>query len=191
MSEFTRRHPEQVRKLALIDPAGIGTSLPLAARVGVAPGVGEYIMRVAGTRQLLPSRRMLLHPDRYPAFDSTYLPWSCGACNAGIPQLRATKQSFDSDDFAIVGVTDYRGRYAHEKNLSKTREYELMRDHCRTQRKVDWPISMTETGMINYRIDRTPTYLLIGRNGLVREWDANISYSYLTERIKTLVEGTN
>ncbi len=74
VSEFIRRHRKQVRKLALIDPAGIGTSLPLAARVGVAPGVGEYIMRVAGTRQLHPSRRMLLHPERYPAFDSTYLP---------------------------------------------------------------------------------------------------------------------
>lgn len=117
--------------------------------------------------------------------------WSCGACNASIPQLQAIKNRFAKEDFAIVGATDYRGQYEHEKNVSKTREYELMRDHYRVQRKVDWPISMSETGMNNYGIDKTPTYLLIDRNGLVREWDANISYSYLAERIKALVEETN
>jgi peroxiredoxin len=117
--------------------------------------------------------------------------WSCGACNASIPPLQAIKNRFAKDDFAIVGVTDYRGQYEHEKNASQTREYELMRDHYRVQRKVDWPISMSKTGMNNYGIDRTPTYLLIDKNGLVREWDANISYSYLAERIKALVEETN
>lgn len=117
--------------------------------------------------------------------------WSCGASNASIPQLKTIRERFDSEDFVIIGVTDYQGQYEHEKSISKTREYELMRDHYRVQRKVDWPIGMTETGMKDYGIDRTPTYLLIDRNGLVRECDANISYSYLTARIKTLVDATN
>jgi pimeloyl-ACP methyl ester carboxylesterase len=73
VSEFTRRHPNRVRKVVLISPAGVGTDLPLAAKLAMAPGVGEYIMRVAGTRQLMPSRRNLRHPDRYPDFDATYL----------------------------------------------------------------------------------------------------------------------
>lgn len=117
--------------------------------------------------------------------------WSCGACNASIPQLRAIRERFDSEEFVIVGVTDYQGQYEHEKSIPKTREYELMRDHYRVQRKVEWPIAMTETGMKDYGIDRTPTYLLIDRNGLVRECDLTISYSCLTARIKTLIDETN
>jgi pimeloyl-ACP methyl ester carboxylesterase len=73
VSEFTRRHPDRVRKVVLISPAGVGTELPLAAKLAMAPGVGEYIMRVAGTRQLTPSRRNLRHPDQYPDFDAAYL----------------------------------------------------------------------------------------------------------------------
>jgi pimeloyl-ACP methyl ester carboxylesterase len=73
VSEFTRRHPDRVRKVVLISPAGVGTELPLAAKLAMVPGVGEYIMRVAGTRQLTPSRRNLRHPDQYPDFDAAYL----------------------------------------------------------------------------------------------------------------------
>ncbi|HEU4566153.1 MAG TPA: alpha/beta fold hydrolase [Gemmatimonadaceae bacterium] len=73
VAEFAQRHPDRVRKVALIDPAGVGTRLPLAARIAVAPGVGEYVMRVAGTRQLTPSRRNVLHPERHARLDSVYL----------------------------------------------------------------------------------------------------------------------
>lgn len=73
VTEFTRRHPGQVRRVVLLAPAGVGTELPLVAKVVRAPGVGEYVMRVAGSRQLLPSRRMMFRPDRQPGFDSTYL----------------------------------------------------------------------------------------------------------------------
>ncbi len=117
--------------------------------------------------------------------------WSCGACNARIPQLRAIRSRFTHEEFVIIGVTDYQGQYDHEKNVSKAREYELMRDHYCVQRQVNWPISMSETAMNNYGIDRTPTYFLIDKNGLVREWDAMNSESYLAERIKALVEEAN
>ena len=73
-AEYARRHPERVRRLALVGPAGVGTALPLAARLGAMPGVGEYVMHVAGTRQLRPSGRNLLHPERHAALDSAYLP---------------------------------------------------------------------------------------------------------------------
>ncbi|MDQ4077186.1 MAG: alpha/beta hydrolase [Chloroflexota bacterium] len=72
VSEFALRQPDQVRKLVLFDPAGVGTKMPLAAKVAVLPGAGEYLMRVAGTRYLLSGSRYLLHPDRYPDFDSTH-----------------------------------------------------------------------------------------------------------------------
>lgn len=72
VSEFARRHPERVRRVALIGPAGIGTALPLAARLSTAPGVGEYLMRIAGTRQLRPTRRNVLHPERHARLDSAY-----------------------------------------------------------------------------------------------------------------------
>lgn len=72
VAEFARRHPHQVRRLVLIGPGGVADP-PTIARAAAAPGVGEYLMRVAGSRQLLPSRRMLLHPDRHAALDSAFL----------------------------------------------------------------------------------------------------------------------
>lgn len=73
VTEFARRFGDRVGKVALIDPAGAETSLPLVAKAAVAPVFGEYVMRVAGTRHLLPSRRNLLHPERHPDFDAKYL----------------------------------------------------------------------------------------------------------------------
>lgn len=73
ISEFARRRPERIASLTFVDPSGVGTELPLAARLALAPGLGEYIMRVIGSRQLRPSRRMLAHPERFPHADSIYL----------------------------------------------------------------------------------------------------------------------
>lgn len=42
--------------------------------VGKAPVAGEYIMRVLGTSQLLPSRRNVYDPKRHPQLDAEYLP---------------------------------------------------------------------------------------------------------------------
>lgn len=73
IAEYARQHPDRIASLVFVDPAGVGTDLPLAARLALAPGLGEYIMRVTGARQLRPGRRMLAHPERYPQIDSQYL----------------------------------------------------------------------------------------------------------------------
>lgn len=72
VSEFANRHPDRVRRVALIAPAGVGTDLPLVAKLAVAPVLGEYLMRVNGTRHLRPTRRDFAHPERHTGFDAAY-----------------------------------------------------------------------------------------------------------------------
>jgi pimeloyl-ACP methyl ester carboxylesterase len=45
---FAARHPEKVRKLLLIDPAGYPVNLPLAGRVVRLPVVGDYLTYAFG-----------------------------------------------------------------------------------------------------------------------------------------------
>jgi pimeloyl-ACP methyl ester carboxylesterase len=45
---FAKRHPELVHSVVLVDPAGFPLPMPLSARLMQWPGVGEYLMRVAG-----------------------------------------------------------------------------------------------------------------------------------------------
>ena len=72
VTEFAIRHPDRVRRVALIAPSGIGTDLPLVARLAVAPVLGEYLMRLVGTRHLRPTRRDFAHPERHAGFDAVY-----------------------------------------------------------------------------------------------------------------------
>lgn len=72
-SEFAIRHPDRVRRVALIAPAGVGTDMPLLARLAAAPVLGEYLTRLVGTRHLRPTRRDFAHPERYADFDAAYL----------------------------------------------------------------------------------------------------------------------
>ncbi|MFC1705226.1 alpha/beta fold hydrolase [Planctomycetota bacterium] len=45
---FADRHPNRVRRLALIAPAGVPRRMPLLARLARVPRVGEIAMRLAG-----------------------------------------------------------------------------------------------------------------------------------------------
>jgi pimeloyl-ACP methyl ester carboxylesterase len=72
-SELTRRRPDDVRKLALVGPAGIAKGLPFIVKLANAPVLGEYLMRTRGRELLTPSRRNFLHKDRFGAFDARYL----------------------------------------------------------------------------------------------------------------------
>jgi pimeloyl-ACP methyl ester carboxylesterase len=70
--EYARRHEARIRKIVLFAPGGAGNKLPPVAKMAIAPGVGEYLMRVTGSRQLRPTRRNFLHADRYADFDRRY-----------------------------------------------------------------------------------------------------------------------
>lgn len=72
---FTDRHPDLVKKLILIDPAGMMAppSFPVSA-ISV-PIIGEVIMNLFGNKFLLPGmEKDLLHPEAFPEYLAHYLP---------------------------------------------------------------------------------------------------------------------
>lgn len=73
VTEFTLRHPDRVGRVALLAPSGVGTDLPLSARLAKAPWLGEYLTRVIGTREMRPTRRDVARPERHPELDTAYL----------------------------------------------------------------------------------------------------------------------
>lgn len=106
VSEFTRRFPERVRKVVLIGPAGVGTRLPLAAKIGKAPLAGEYIMHVLGASQLLPTRRNVYEPERHARLDAEYLPTIRykGSRRAVLETLRNVPMLYDFEaGYAALG----------------------------------------------------------------------------------------
>jgi len=61
---FTDRHPDAVRKLCLIDPAGLPWKQTLSASMGKAPVLGELIMGFLGDRVLLSNLSDYFYGDR-------------------------------------------------------------------------------------------------------------------------------
>lgn len=72
VSEYARRHGTRVRKIVLFAPGGAGNKLPPVAKMAMSPGIGEYLMRVSGSRQLRPTRRNFLHAGSHAEFDARY-----------------------------------------------------------------------------------------------------------------------
>jgi len=105
-AEFTRRHPERVRRVVLIDPAGVGADIPVMAQVALWPGLGEYVMRVGGGRQLLPAKKNLLHPERFPDFDRRFLDTARfeGSRRAVLESLRHMPLDGYEDGFRAFGA---------------------------------------------------------------------------------------
>lgn len=66
---FADRHPELVRRLCLIDPAGLHWKQPLPVKLLAAPVLGEWIMQALGEKVLLSQFQLYLrdHPkvDEY------------------------------------------------------------------------------------------------------------------------------
>jgi pimeloyl-ACP methyl ester carboxylesterase len=52
VSEFALRHPERVGRIGLLGPAGFPLEASPLAKLIEVPGVGDYLMRVAGDRSL-------------------------------------------------------------------------------------------------------------------------------------------
>lgn len=70
---FTVRHPERVRRLGLIAPAGM-MQLPRASRLLTLPGIGWWILRVFGDRIIVRQmpRGLTGNPDHLRVFMEEY-----------------------------------------------------------------------------------------------------------------------
>ncbi len=64
---FTSRHPDRVRRLVLIDPAGLPQKPSLMARLVTLPRLGEWMMGLLGDRVLVAGLRDDFYDtDRFP-----------------------------------------------------------------------------------------------------------------------------
>lgn len=72
-AEYALRHPKAVRALVLLGPAGFPLeATPLARAIGV-PGLGDYLMKVAGDRSLAAHNRGYFHdPTPFSAFQARF-----------------------------------------------------------------------------------------------------------------------
>lgn len=76
---FVDRHPERVKRFALIAPAGLGAGIPAAARLLQVPGLGAWAMKAFGDRILFGQMNKLVeaHPDLLPMVKSRYEEQMC------------------------------------------------------------------------------------------------------------------
>jgi pimeloyl-ACP methyl ester carboxylesterase len=71
--DFCDQHPDRVRKLGLIDPAGYPMPVSKGAIALFLPAVGELVMALAGDKVVLGGLpHDFLHPDRYPDYAEQY-----------------------------------------------------------------------------------------------------------------------
>ncbi|MGQ9493456.1 MAG: alpha/beta fold hydrolase [Anaerolineae bacterium] len=72
---FTDRYPERVRKLVLIDPAGLPFAKPILGNLITLPWLGEWLMDLLFERVMVNSQgNDFVHPERFPDFRQKYLP---------------------------------------------------------------------------------------------------------------------
>lgn len=72
---FTDRYPERVRKLVLIDPAGLPFPKPKLSNLISLPWIGERLMDLLFERVMVNSQgNDFVHPERFPHFRAQYLP---------------------------------------------------------------------------------------------------------------------
>jgi pimeloyl-ACP methyl ester carboxylesterase len=61
---FANDHPDMVRRLCLIDPAGLPWKQPLTARLAQAPVIGNWIMGLMGNKVLISNLEDYFYGDR-------------------------------------------------------------------------------------------------------------------------------
>jgi len=116
-----------------------------------------------------------------------FFTWNCETCNTCLPSLFALKQQINN--FKIVGVTQYLGNYEYYQNISELREYEYLRDDYYNKRKLKWPVGITRNeSMDDYGISSYPAYILIDKEGIVRDGYFISNYSYLKKKIELLLK---
>lgn len=70
---FAARHPDKVRKLVLIDPAGYPVNLPLVGRIVVLPVVGDYLTHAFGNPLMRKGLKDSFYKlDKLSAFSEQY-----------------------------------------------------------------------------------------------------------------------
>ncbi|HET90933.1 MAG TPA: alpha/beta fold hydrolase [Chloroflexi bacterium] len=70
---FTARHPNHVRKLGLIAPAGLSIKIPITVRLMQVPILGEWLMDRFGDRALVSGQTQdFYEPDQFPSFQEKY-----------------------------------------------------------------------------------------------------------------------
>lgn len=106
---FAARHPDRVRRLALIGPAGLAAKPSLAALALFIPGLGELLMALAGNKILvdgLPND--FLHPKAFPEYYENYkvqLPYK-GFKRALLSTMRRMSLTGMAATYAQVGQQD-------------------------------------------------------------------------------------
>jgi len=106
---FTDRHPDRVRRLALIAPAGLLVKPSLSAMALFTPGLGDLLMALAGDKIVvggLPND--FLHPRAYPEYYEGYqaqMPYK-GFKRALLSTMRSMPLTRMADVFARVGQQD-------------------------------------------------------------------------------------
>lgn len=73
-AEFTARHPERVKRLALIAPAGFLEKIPASARLARLPLAGDYIVYSLGDVLFTRSNRANFYGDIPPDFAAKFSP---------------------------------------------------------------------------------------------------------------------
>lgn len=72
-AEYALRHPQGVRALVLLGPAGFPLEATVLARAIGVPGLGDYLMKVAGDRSLAAHNRRYFHdPTRFSGFQARF-----------------------------------------------------------------------------------------------------------------------
>ncbi|RHX92636.1 alpha/beta hydrolase [Leptospira stimsonii] len=73
VGQFTLKHPEMVKKLGLIAPAGFPMELPLIGKLTRLPWIGDYFTKTFGDRAILKgSKTNFYAPEKFPDFNSIY-----------------------------------------------------------------------------------------------------------------------
>lgn len=118
-----------------------------------------------------------------------FFTWHCETCTINLPSLFTLKEQINNNNFMIVGVTQYTGSYEYDQNISEPREYKYIRDHYYKKRKLKWPVSITRSDfMDDYGISSYPAYILIDKEGIIRDGYYISHFSYLKKKIELLLK---
>jgi pimeloyl-ACP methyl ester carboxylesterase len=103
---FADRHPQRVRRLALIGPAGFAVKPSLATVALFTPGVGEIVMALGGNKIILGGLPADFHqPGRFPEYYTNYavqLPYQ-GFKRALLSTMRRMPLTTLGETYARIG----------------------------------------------------------------------------------------